>query len=64
MTTTPQRFGRLTPEQQAKYRLVMGEFAAGTLKSSNGAKVVTRRQAEAIAFSEARKLLEPKAAPR
>ena len=42
-----------TPAQQAKVGLVMGEFKAGTLKSSSGQKVRSRNQAIAIALSVA-----------
>ena len=38
---------------QAKVKKVMGEFKKGTLKSSSGAPVKKRRQAVAIAMSEA-----------
>lgn len=34
---------------------VMDEFKAGTLKSSSGSKVTSRKQALAIALSEARR---------
>ena len=37
-----------------KIRKVMREFKTGTLKSSSGAKVRKRKQAVAIALSEAR----------
>jgi hypothetical protein len=37
-----------------KVRKVMREFKTGTLKSSSGAKVRKRKQAVAIALSEAR----------
>lgn len=40
-------------EQSAKVRKVMREFKAGTLKSPGGQKVENRRQAVAIALSEA-----------
>ncbi len=40
-------------ERSAKVRKVMREFKAGTLKSSSGQKVENRRQAVAIALSEA-----------
>ena len=40
--------------KQAKTKKVMGEFKRGTLKSSSGQKVVNRKQAIAIALSEAR----------
>lgn len=42
-----------TPAQQAKVERVMGEFKAGTLKSSAGYTVRDRAQAIAIALSEA-----------
>lgn len=37
-----------------KVEKVMGEFKRGTLRSSSGSKVTSRRQATAIALSEAR----------
>lgn len=37
-----------------KIEKVMGEFKKGTLKSSAGTKVTSRKQAVAIAISEAR----------
>lgn len=40
---------------QAKVHKVMHEFKAGTLKSSSGQKVTNRKQAIAIAMSEAGK---------
>lgn len=40
---------------QAKIGKVMGEFTSGTLKSSSGQKVSDRKQATAIALSEARR---------
>lgn len=40
-------------ERQKKIRKVMGEFEAGTLKSSSGEAVKDPRQAMAIALSEA-----------
>lgn len=40
-------------KKPAKVRKVMGEYKRGTLKSSSGAKVKSRRQAVAIAMSEA-----------
>jgi len=43
------------PKGQAKVKVVMKEFKAGTLKSGSGAKVKSRRQAVAIALSEARR---------
>lgn len=36
----------------AKVTKVMGEYKAGALRSSSGAKVTSRRQAVAIALSE------------
>jgi len=38
-----------------KVQKVMGEFKRGTLKSSSGDKVTSRKQATAIALSEARR---------
>ena len=38
-----------------KVTKVMGEFRRGTLKSSSGKKVKSRKQAVAIALSEARR---------
>ena len=38
---------------QTKIRKVMGEFKRGTLRSSSGEKVTDRKQAVAIAMSEA-----------
>lgn len=38
-----------------KFERVMSEFGRGALRS-NGARVATRAQAEAIAFSEAREI--------
>jgi hypothetical protein len=38
---------------QKKIKKVMGEYKRGTLKSSSGAKVKSRKQAVAIAMSEA-----------
>jgi hypothetical protein len=40
---------------QAKVHKVMGEYKRGTLRSSSGAKVRSRKQAVAIAMSEARR---------
>jgi len=39
--------------QQGKVHKVMSEFKEGTLKSSSGKKVTSRKQAVAIAMSEA-----------
>ena len=38
-----------------KWAVVMGEYKRGTLKSSDGKKVTSRKQAQAIAASEDRK---------
>lgn len=38
---------------KAKVKKVMGEYKRGTLKSSSGSKVTSRKQAVAIAMSEA-----------
>jgi hypothetical protein len=38
---------------QKKVEKVMSEYSAGTLKSSSGRKVTSRKQAIAIALSEA-----------
>jgi hypothetical protein len=40
---------------KAKVGKVMGEYKRGTLKSSSGSKVTSRKQAVAIAMSEAGK---------
>lgn len=40
-------------KKPAKVRKVMGEYKRGTLKSSSGRKVKSRKQAVAIAMSEA-----------
>lgn len=39
----------------AKVKRVLGEFKRGTLKSSSGTKVTEKKQAVAIALSEARR---------
>jgi Family of unknown function (DUF6496) len=44
-----------TPNAQSKVHKVMKEKKEGTLKSSSGKKVTSRKQAVAIALSEARK---------
>lgn len=41
-----------------KFKKVMDEWKAGTLKSSNGEKVTNQKQAEAIAFSEVKSHLK------
>lgn len=53
------RSGQGTPHNigikgQSKIHKVMGEFKRKTLKSSSGAKITSRKQAVAIALSEAR----------
>lgn len=45
-----------TPRAKAKIKRVLGEFKRMTLKSSAGTKVRKRKQAIAIALSEARRL--------
>jgi len=40
--------------KNAKIKTVMGEFKRGTLKTSAGKKVTSRKQAIAISISEAR----------
>lgn len=59
-------FGKLTRSQPAKNKLkkVMSEFKAGTLKSSSGPKVTKKKQAVAIALSEARRVRRPRRAKR
>ena len=42
------------PKAQAKVKKTMHEFKEGTLKSSSGDKVNSRKQAVAIGLSEAR----------
>ena len=42
-----------TRKRPAKVAKVMREYKAGSLKSSSGKKVTSRRQAVAIAMSEA-----------
>lgn len=43
------------PAKSTKVEKVMHEFKAGSLKSSSGDKVTSRKQAVAIAMSEARR---------
>ena len=45
-----------SPAAKAKIHKVMKEAKAGTLKSSSGVKVKSRRQAVAIALSSARRI--------
>lgn len=42
-----------TKKQQNKVEKVMGEYKEGTLKSGSGKKVTSKKQAVAIAMSEA-----------
>lgn len=42
-----------TKKQNTKVGKVMGEYKEGTLKSSSGKKVTSKKQAVAIAMSEA-----------
>lgn len=42
-------------KKKPKEEIVMGEFKRGSLKSSSGKKVTNRKQAVAIALSEAGK---------
>lgn len=44
---------RVQSSQRGKVRTVMREFSEGDLRSSSGQKVTNRRQAQAIAMSEA-----------
>ena len=44
----------------AKVKRVLGEFKSGVLKSSSGAKVTKKKQAIAIALSEARRPRRPR----
>jgi Family of unknown function (DUF6496) len=46
---------RYGPKVQEKVEKTMHEFKRGTLKSSSGAKVKSRKQAVAIGLSKARK---------
>lgn len=59
-------FGKLTRSKPAKNKLqkVMSEFKSGTLKSSSGPKVTKKKQAVAIAMSEARRVRRPRRAKR
>lgn len=59
-------FGKLTRSKPAKNKLrkVMREFKEGTLKSSSGPKVTKKKQAVAIALSEARRVRRPRRAKR
>lgn len=45
-----------SPAEKRKIAKVLGEFKRGTLRSSSGSKVTSRKQATAIALSEARSL--------
>ena len=46
---------RKTPKGKKKTEKVLKEFKKGTLRSSSGKKVTSRKQAIAIALSEQRK---------
>lgn len=46
----------MSGKQMMKVEKVMREFKGGKLKSSSGGKVVNRKQAVAIALSEARQV--------
>jgi len=46
--------GKSRAKGRSKVGKVMGEYKSGTLKSSSGRKVKSRKQAVAIALSEAR----------
>ena len=46
--------------KKSKVQKVMHEFKGGTLKSSSGGKVTSRKQAIAIALSEANRLAKQK----
>ena len=43
----------LSDSQKRKFQKVMREYAKGTLRTPSGKKVTDRKQAVAIAFSEA-----------
>lgn len=47
---------KLSRAQQEKVRRVMREFKEGKLRSSSGKKVTSRKQAIAIALSQARRM--------
>lgn len=47
---------RPTPRGSTKVRKVLREFTAGTLRSSSGGRVKTKKQALAIGLSEQRRL--------
>ena len=46
-------FKDLSDKQKHKFSKVMREYAKGTLRTASGKKVTDRKQAVAIAFSEA-----------
>ncbi len=66
LTSKPVRTVSLSPKKKksnpGKVEKVLGEFKAGTLRSSSGAKVTKRKQAIVIGLSEARQAGE-KVAP-
>ena len=49
-------YSKIKPHQRYKVHRVLKEFAEGKLKSSSGEKVTDRKQAIAIALSEARRV--------
>jgi len=51
----------MAAKKQKKVQKVMHEFRAGTLRSSSGSKVKSRKQAIAIALSEQRAANKKKA---
>lgn len=66
MAVSRANIGRQTFGNKAKNKVkkVMSEFKAGTLKSSSGPKVIKKKQAIAIALSEARRERRPRRAKR
>jgi len=54
MTTSRSSIGKQIT-RPGKVKKVMGEYKKGKLKSSSGRKVTNRKQAVAIALSEARR---------
>ena len=56
MTTSRSSIGKqITRPGKKKVKKVMGEYKKGELKSSSGRKVTNRKQAVAIALSEAQR---------
>lgn len=66
MAVSRANIGRQTFGGKAKNKLrkVMREFKEGTLRSSSGPKVTKKKQAVAIALSEARRVRRPRRAKR